>query len=62
MVPLRQQLGRMEQVRMVMEYLTADESIRGFVEALVLVAVSVVAEAGVAVAAEEDSVGKKLNS
>jgi hypothetical protein len=47
---------------MVMEYLTADESIRGFVEALVLVAVSVVAEAGVAVAAEEDSVGKKLNS
>ena len=54
MVPPHQHLGRMVQVRIVMENLTADESLRGFAEALVSAADS--GGAGAAVAAEPDLV------
>jgi hypothetical protein len=55
-VPAYQQSGRMVQVRMVMGYLTADGSIRGFAEALVLAEASV--EAGAEAVAGLDFGGR----
>ena len=52
MVSPHRHLGRMVQVRIVMENLAADESIHGFAEALVLAE----EEAGAVVAAESDLV------
>ena len=56
MVPLCRQLGRMVQVRTVMECLMAAGVIRGFAEVLALAEVSAEAEAGAVVAAAADLV------